>query len=69
MLRPKTFSARYEGRCTTCREPIEIDDDIGYNDDDDIVCAECLGGGFTPRPAPRPVPTCPVCGAQHPGEC
>lgn len=69
-LRPRTFSAKYEGRCRSCQEPIEVDDDIGYDDNDDIVCAECLGsGGFTPRAAPRPVPTCSVCGTQHPGEC
>lgn len=36
----KTFTAKYEGHCYNCGDPIEPGDDVTY-DDDEIVHAEC----------------------------
>lgn len=39
--RPRTFEARYSGRCTSCGEHWEEGDEIAYVDDE-LVCEWCL---------------------------
>lgn len=38
----KTFPARWDGECSRCNENFEAGDDIGYDDEDELVCAECF---------------------------
>ena len=59
------FTARYEGTCFECREPIAIGDLIRYDVNDDIVHSTHRGAS-TPE---RPVVICAVCWLVRPCEC
>lgn len=51
------FAARYPGRCPSCRESIDIGDDLAM-DDEQAVHFDCAGS----RPAAaRPREVCPRC--------
>lgn len=60
----RTFPARYPGTCQGCGDRIREGDPIGYSDDNEICCADCLNGTTAPV-----TPTCPDCHLQHAGEC
>lgn len=60
-----TFHARYEGRCPSCSEHIEIGDRIGYDDDDRVLCVECLGDVSRRSLGLPPDPVCPTCWLVH----
>lgn len=38
---PRTFRAKYPGRCVNCDEPIEVDDLLRWDDDRVAVHAAC----------------------------
>lgn len=52
-MKPRLFAARYAGHCRTCSAPLHPGDQIGYDDDDAIRCADCLRHPDTPPPRPR----------------
>lgn len=62
---PRTFLARYAGTCKDCEDHISVDDEIGYNDDGLIVCADCL---LDTCKEPD-LKACPECNLVHAGEC
>jgi hypothetical protein len=38
----RTFRASFPGHCSFCLADFDEGDEIGYNEDDEIICAECL---------------------------
>ena len=38
---PRTFTARYDGRCRHCSEQICEGDEVGYVDDE-LACTDCF---------------------------
>lgn len=66
----RTFAARYGGTCAACDDAIEVDDEVRYDADDQLVHDECGTARSVPRRQPiSPPRTCSTCGLQHVGEC
>lgn len=43
MTRPRLIRARHEGTCPGCDEPIDIDDLIAYDEDEEAwLCERCV---------------------------
>lgn len=38
----RRFHASFPGECSNCLLDIEEEDEVGYNEDDELCCAECL---------------------------
>jgi hypothetical protein len=38
----KLFPARYDGECSRCDSAFYEDDMIGYDDEDELCCEDCL---------------------------
>ncbi|MFT4288156.1 hypothetical protein [Nocardioides sp.] len=53
------FAARYPGRCAACDAGIEVDDLLVYDEDRQVVHADCAESVNRHRIKPRPV--CPRC--------
>lgn len=63
----RAFNARYPGTCGDCSDDIEPGDQVGYDDTDSIVCADCLAEYL--RIAISPKQACPDCNLDHSGSC
>ena len=63
-------TARYEGRCMECHEPIHVGEPI-ITDDDGTVHAECHDSAQPRRSSePKENPVCTTCWLTHPvGAC
>lgn len=62
-----TFRARYDGRCSSCHNVIEVGDILEWSDENQAVHLDCAhhDAELTPRP------TCPTCWIELPltGTC
>ena len=63
-----TFDAKYHGTCGDCGDRIEPGDQIGYDDTDTIVCADCLRDDHRATTG-YDLTVCPDCNCIHEGEC
>ena len=59
-----SFEARYAGLCAECDERFPVGTMIRYNDEDEIVHADCYGGDIEADDD-----VCPDCHLVHTGEC
>lgn len=60
-----SFEARYQGRCGSCPNSIQLGDQVTYDCDDELVHEDCLRAWRDPRHQIA----CPTCWLIHPGEC
>lgn len=44
MARRKIWQARFDSRCAQCDDEIQEGDDCVYNEDDEVVHANCFDG-------------------------
>lgn len=61
MSEGRKFPARYPGRCPACRERIEVDEDLIYNDDEVVVHYGCANRSTMLAQVGKPAEVCPRC--------
>ena len=62
-----SFKAKYKGRCGSdeCEDPIEVGDDVVYEEEKVLVHTRCL---FSVS-VPSGIPVCKECHLEHKGDC
>ena len=66
----RTFPARYAGRCAAdCGRPIEVDDEVGYVDDELVHADGCADREADAGRREAKQAACPACFLVHAGEC